>query len=325
MERKEAPTKEEVIQFARSLGIEAMGITSFPLPPSALAHLHDPNPCPFTVGEGEERLGLTHGNEALQRAIVCLFTYKVEGYEGPINLARYTWGEDYHLVIRKYLEKIVHFIEEKAPASCQEIHVDTSPLADRYMAYLAGLGFYGKNNCFIHPLLGSYLCIGTILTSVPFEINSPLNESCLNCGRCIAACPGQALGGDYFRYDLCKSYITQKKGDLTDEEKAIMSQTALIFGCDVCQEVCPHNRQVPLTPFEEFQKVQPYVNPDELREMTNRQFKEAYGHRAFSWRGKAILLRNDDIINDNNINDTIVNEAPKNDDNANDRNIKKKI
>jgi len=176
------------------------------------------------------------------------------------------------------------------------IHCDTSPLADRYMAYLAGLGFYGKNNCFISPKWGSYVMIGTILTTLELEPDTPLTQSCMECNRCITACLGQCLGHDEFKFDTCKSYLTQKKGELTLEEEHIIAKTPLVFGCDVCQEVCPHNKDIPTTPIPEFQSVEPYIDIDELDSLTNKEFKAKYGPRAFSWRGKKILMRNQEII-----------------------------
>lgn len=164
------------------------------------------------------------------------------------------------------------------------------------MAYLAGLGFYGKNNCFISTKWGSYVVIGTILTTLELEPNMPLNQSCMECNRCITACLGQCLGHDEFKYDTCKSYLTQKKGDLTEEEKTIISKTPLVFGCDVCQEVCPHNRDIPTTPIPEFQQIEPFIEINELEALTNKEFKAKYGNRAFAWRGKKILMRNQTII-----------------------------
>ena len=164
------------------------------------------------------------------------------------------------------------------------------------MAYLAGLGFYGKNNCFISPKWGSYVVIGTILTTLELEPNTPLTQSCMGCNRCITACLGQCLGHDEFKFDTCKSYLTQKKGELTSEEEHIIAKTPLVFGCDVCQEVCPHNKDIPTTPIPEFQSVEPYIDIDELDSLTNKEFKAKYGPRAFSWRGKKILMRNQEII-----------------------------
>ena len=217
-------------------------------------------------------------------------------HEGPTNLSRYTWATDYHLVVTDYLQRLVDELKTTAPDASFSIHCDTSPLADRYMAYLAGLGFYGKNKCFINPTWGSYIVIGTVLTTLEFESNTPMTDTCMGCNRCITSCLGQCLDGNAFNYATCKSYLTQKKGDLTDNEQAIIRKSPLLFGCDVCQEVCPHNKDLPTTPIIEFQSIEPYVDVDELESMTNKEFKAKHGHRAFSWRGKKILIRNQEYI-----------------------------
>lgn len=281
-------------EFCKELHIYEFGIAPWPLPENAKTILYETNPCPFTAADVEERLqGTTEFTP--KSAIVCLFPYYVE-HNGPSNLSRYTWGADYHLVINEYLEKLIEKLQKMNTSAQFSIHCDTSPLADRYMAYLAGLGFYGKNNCFISLKWGSYVLIGTILTTLEFEPNTPLEQSCMGCNRCITACLGQCLGHDEFKYDTCKSYLTQKKGDLTNEEKTIIRKTPLVFGCDVCQEVCPHNQSIPATPIPEFQRVEPYIDINELETLTNKEFKAKYGNRAFSWRGKKILMRNQNII-----------------------------
>lgn len=281
-------------EFCKELHIYEFGIAPWPLPDTAKDILYESNPCPFTAADVEERLrGTTEFTP--KSAIVCLFPYYVE-HSGPSNLSRYTWGTDYHLVINEYLEKLIEKLQKMNTSAQFSIHCDTSPLADRYMAYLAGLGFYGKNNCFISPKWGSYVMIGTILTTLEFEPNTPLGQSCMGCNRCITACLGQCLGHAEFKYDTCKSYLTQKKGDLTKEEETIIGKTPLVFGCDVCQEVCPHNQNIPTTPIPEFQRVEPYIDINELETLTNKEFKAKYGNRAFSWRGKKILMRNQNII-----------------------------
>ena len=281
-------------EICKELHIYEFGIAPWPLPENAKSILYETNPCPFTAADVEERLlGTTEFTP--KSAIVCLFPYYVE-HNGPSNLSRYTWGTDYHLVINEYLEKLIEKLQKINTSAQFSIHCDTSPLADRYMAYLAGLGFYGKNNCFISPKWGSYVMIGTILTTLEFEPNTPLRQSCMGCNRCITACLGQCLGHDEFKYDTCKSYLTQKKGDLTNEEETIIRKTPLVFGCDVCQEVCPHNQSIPATPIPEFQHVEPYIDINEIETLTNKEFKAKYGHRAFSWRGKKILIRNQNII-----------------------------
>ena len=281
-------------EICKELNIYEFGVASWPLPENAKSILYESNPCPFTAANVEERL-LGTSLFPPKSAIVCLFPYYVE-HKDPSNLSRYTWATDYHLVINEYLKKLIEKLQIINTDAQFSIHCDTSPLADRYMAYLAGLGFYGKNNCFISPKWGSYVVIGTILTTLELEPDTPLTQSCMECNRCITACLGQCLGHDEFKFDTCKSYLTQKKGELTSEEEHIIAKTPLVFGCDVCQEVCPHNKDIPTTPIPEFQSVEPYIDIDELDSLTNKEFKAKYGHRAFSWRGKKILMRNQEII-----------------------------
>ena len=281
-------------EICKELNIYEFGVASWPLPENAKSILYESNPCPFTAANVEERL-LGTSLFTPKSAIVCLFPYYVE-HKDPSNLSRYTWAKDYHLVINEYLKKLIEKLQIINTDAQFSIHCDTSPLADRYMAYLAGLGFYGKNNCFISPKWGSYVVIGTILTTLELEPDTPLTQSCMGCNRCITACLGQCLGHDEFKFDTCKSYLTQKKGELTSEEEHIIAKTPLVFGCDVCQEVCPHNKDIPTTPIPEFQSVEPYIDIDELDSLTNKEFKAKYGHRAFSWRGKKILIRNQEII-----------------------------
>lgn len=281
-------------EICKELNIYEFGVASWPLPENAKSILYESNPCPFTAANVEERL-LGTSLFTPKSAIVCLFPYYVE-HKDPSNLSRYTWAKDYHLVINEYLKKLIEKLQIMNTDAQFSIHCDTSPLADRYMAYLAGLGFYGKNNCFISPKWGSYVVIGTILTTLELEPDTPLTQSCMGCNRCITACLGQCLGLDEFKFDTCKSYLTQKKGELTSEEEHIIAKTPLVFGCDVCQEVCPHNKDISTTPIPEFQSVEPYIDRDELDSLTNKEFKAKYGHRAFSWRGKKILIRNQEII-----------------------------
>lgn len=287
--------KDTIKALAKELHIPETGIAPLPLPSEAYDRINGPHLCPFTTGTPEERMRGGTQLDNPRSAIVCLFPYYVP-YEGPYNIPRYAWGEDYHLVVRRYLSRFVEALAQLYPTAQFEIHCDTSPLTDRYIAYLAGLGFYGWNKSLIHPTWGTYTSIGTIITDLAIEPDTPMEETCYGCGACVKFCPGNSLGGEVFYYETCKSYLTQLKGDLTLEEESIISKNPLIFGCDTCQDVCPHNRHVPPTPIPEFQTCEPYVEVASLESMTNKEFKAAYGHRAFSWRGKAILLRNHQYI-----------------------------
>lgn len=288
-------TRQIIETLTTQLHIPAFGIAPWPLPADAKQYIHTDNPCPFTSGTLEERLT---GNTqiAAQSAIVCLFPYFMEAPTS--NLPKYAWAKDYHLVVKEYLTTLGTALQELDNTVQFEVHCDTSPLADRYMAYLAGLGVFGRNRSLINPQWGSYTSIGTLLTTIPLEPNHPMEGTCLSCNRCVMACPGQSLGQKDFHFETCKSYLTQKKGELTDEEKKILQKSPLIWGCDICQDVCPHNNNVPLTPIKEFQHIEPVLAKEDLQDLTNRQFKAAYGHRAFAWRGKATLLRNFTIIED---------------------------
>lgn len=291
-------SKQTITSLAQDLGIPTIGIAPWPLPDNAKNHLHTDYPCPFTAGTIDERLTGLSKLDDIQSAIVCLFPYYMP-HEGPTNLARYTWAKDYHLVVPRYLEQLGQALQNLCAQATYEIHCDTSPLADRYMAYLAGLGFYGLNRTFINSTWGSYTVIGTLLTNLPIEPDTPSRETCLGCKRCLTSCPGKALQPEDFFYHRCKSYITQQKGDLSEKEIAILQQSPLIFGCDICQEVCPHNAHIPTTPIPEFRDILPYIDTSEFDALTNREFKALYGDRSFSWRGKKILLRNHDIIQQN--------------------------
>lgn len=282
-------------KLCKKLNIPVVGVAPWPLPREAQTILAESNPCPFTAADIQQRV---NGGTLLKNpnsAIVCLLPYYTV-YTGSCNVSSYTWGRDYHLVVHAYLEKLTQALKKDYPEAEFEIHCDTSPLADRYMAYLAGLGFYGKNHCFINPIWGSYVVIGTLLTSLVIPPSTPSTESCLACDTCIEACLGNCLSEEEFHYERCKSYLTQKKGDLNAEEISIIAKSPLLFGCDVCQQVCPHNQNIPETPIPEFKNIEPFLDAQSLATMTNREFKATYGHRAFSWRGKKILLRNHEYI-----------------------------
>ncbi|MBC8016757.1 MAG: tRNA epoxyqueuosine(34) reductase QueG [Sporomusaceae bacterium] len=229
----------------------------------------------------------------VQSVIVCLFPYYA-GEKAESNLAKYTYSLDYHAVAKDKLKKIGTFLTKAIPGFHYQAFVDTGPLVDRYLAYLAGLGFYGQNSHIITDTHGSYVLIGYMLTNHPFEIDKPLEQSCMQCGKCIRTCPGQAIHGD-FGIDprRCRSYLTQKKGDLTAAEINIVKKSKLVFGCDICQDVCPHNQKGAVTRIAEFQEnIIPELSYAELSAMSNKEFMRRYGNRAFSWRGRKLIIRN---------------------------------
>ena len=231
--------------------------------------------------------------------IVCAIPYYVgEKYES--NISMYCHGLDYHLVIKEKLNKICEEIKSKDENFEYKIFTDNGPLVDRYLAYLAGLGYYGINNNLITDKYGSYVFIGYIVNNYNLEPDEKLNKNCMKCNKCVKYCPGNALRGNYqMDPKKCVSYITQKKEELTDEEKEKMRKNKSIFGCDVCQNVCPHNQDVAISNIEEFTtNLITNLSEEEINSISNKEFKRRYNDRAFSWRGRNIIKRNIDIINE---------------------------
>ena len=229
----------------------------------------------------------------VKSVIVSLFPYYT-GEDPKGNIAKYAYGADYHTVVKEKLAQIGMLLTGVIPGFQYQAFVDTGPLVDRYMAYLAGVGFYGQNSQIITDKYGSYVMIGYMLTNYPFEIDEPLKRTCLQCGRCAVACPGQAILGDRtIDPRCCSSYLSQKKGDLTLAEIDIIKKNNMVFGCDVCQDVCPHNHKSAVTPIKEFRENRiTELSFEELLAISNKEFKKKYGNRAFSWRGKKLLVRN---------------------------------
>jgi epoxyqueuosine reductase len=185
------------------------------------------------------------------RSVICVGKlYNTPG-PGDSLVSRYAWGEDYHAVMRAGLARLVErLVGEEGPFE-SKICVDTAPLLERSLAREAGLGWIGKNTCLIHEPLGSWFFLGEIVTSLAIDPDSPPPDRCGTCTRCVDACPTKALVPDgEGRWTLdserCISYLTiELRGPIPEEHREGMG--AHIFGCDICQDVCPWNRRAPLS------------------------------------------------------------------------------
>jgi len=164
---------------------------------------------------------------------------------GQGRVARYAWGTDYHTLVRRRLRRLEEVLLRERPAAAVRGVVDTAPLLERDFAHAAGLGWFGKNTMLINETLGSRFFIGAILTDVELEPDPPAADSrCGNCTACLEACPTGALSAP-FRLDArkCLNYWTiEAKGPLPSEIRARLGDR--LFGCDVCGDVCPFNRNV---------------------------------------------------------------------------------
>jgi epoxyqueuosine reductase len=166
-------------------------------------------------------------------------------------ISRYAWGDDYHDEMRRGLERLEALVRERAGTILlSKICVDTAPLLERSYARLAGLGWIGKNTCLINQQTGSWYFLGELLVSIEIAPDSPPPDRCGTCRRCIDACPTEAIvrGGPGYTVDsrLCISYLTIELRDAVPEPiRGAMGSH--VFGCDICQDVCPWNRRAPAT------------------------------------------------------------------------------
>ena len=287
--------KEKIKEFAKKLNIEYCGIA----PVEHYAELEQ------KLTERRNRYGKSEFEEEnitmrtnphlafpwAKSIVVCLFPYYT-GEDECANISRYARIPDYHKVADKKLCEIAEFIKKHSDARC-EYFADTGILHDRYLAYIAGLGFFGLNSCLINKKYGSYFFIGYIVTDMELTADTPEMRSCAQCGKCIDTCPGMAIDTDgHLDVNKCVSYITQIK-NITDEQREILKNQHSVYGCDKCQEICPHNADIPKTPIKEFyEKRHTKLSKDELLAMSNKEFKKEYGDFPFSWRGKAVILKN---------------------------------
>ena len=158
------------------------------------------------------------------------------------EVARYAWSRDYHQVLSERLEALLSWMTARHPEPFEaRAYVDTGPVQERVYAQYAGLGWIGKNTCVINPELGSWLLLGAIICSLPLEPDSPAVDQCGTCTLCLEACPTGAFAGPHeLDATRCVSYLTiEYRGSIPEEHRESIGNH--LFGCDICQEVCPWN------------------------------------------------------------------------------------
>jgi epoxyqueuosine reductase len=237
---------------------------------------------------------------------------KVDANRGWIS--RYAWcREDYHDGVMGRLRKVEDELRRLVATTGDPAlgagnllqlrsYVDTGPLIERVYAKYAGVGWIGKNTCIINQQMGSWLFLGVILTSLDLTVDGmladlPAPDRCGTCTRCIAACPTQAIiAPGELDARLCISYLTiEKRGEIPEELRGAMGRH--VFGCDICQDVCPWNRKAPATSAQEFEARDGLINPalDWLAEMQREEFQTVF-RRSPIRRAKLSGLRRNAVV-----------------------------
>jgi len=220
-----------------------------------------------------------------QSIITVLFPYKVPVERG--NLSRYAAVPDYHEIAGHMLDTAVGALQKAFGDDFEFVwFTDNSPIPEVYAAARCGLGVLGDNGLLINSRYGSFCFIGCIVTSlvIPPTSNGEIGE-CRHCGRCISSCPSGALrAGGGFDRKICLSDISQRKGELTADEAALLRQGGLVWGCDTCQDVCPLNVDAEDTYIEAFRaRANPSVSVNDLKSVKDR---------AYLYRGRGVVERN---------------------------------
>ncbi|HKN17293.1 MAG TPA: tRNA epoxyqueuosine(34) reductase QueG [Candidatus Sulfotelmatobacter sp.] len=254
-----------------------------------------------------KRASLAHVAPWARSVVVCAINYNTaqpystqvadQAAQGRGWVSRYAWsGHDYHDSVLERLRRVESAVRKAAAANdvVTRSYVDTGPIVERVVAKYAGIGWIGKNTCLINQKLGSWLFLGVILTSLELEAGLPAPDRCGTCTRCIDACPTDALIAPYqLDSNKCIAYLTiEKRGSIAEDLRSGMGRH--IFGCDICQDVCPWNRKAPATDAKEFQPRPELVNPalDWLAEISAEEFRTTFRGSPLNRTKRTGLRRN---------------------------------
>ncbi len=224
--------------------------------------------------------------------LVAIFPYFCS--EGLVsNAALFATQQDYHRVIGELMSPELSRLEKTHPGHFFKLFVDDSPFHEVAAAVEAGIGKKGRNNLLQNDELGSFIFIAVVATDTPPEVFNAKRHApseCIGCARCAEACPGKAIGNSPEEFDrtLCASYISQQKGELTVEKADILRRSGSIYGCDICQKVCPVNTDLP--------RGMDCFCDDIVTEYTNLSLTKQLRGRTPEWRGETVLRRNISIL-----------------------------
>ncbi len=215
------------------------------------------------------------------------------------KISRYAWGKDYHLIIWQKLDELETMLKELDPELETLSYVDTGPVMDKAWAVRSGIGWIGKHTNVINPNIGSWFFIATIITNYKFEYSEMITDHCGTCTACIDACPTNAIVKEYVvDANKCISFQTiENKGEIPAELKGKFDNW--IFGCDICQDVCPWNNKFSFaTSLKEFYPINKEFYLDEVLEMDDKSFKTRFAESPIKRTKLKGLKRNARFLSD---------------------------
>jgi len=291
--------KEKIIKFCNELGLDTLGFIKCrkfeELRPFFEERRAKGLQNEFEEDDIEKRINpfnyMAEGKTII--SIAFPYLHDVEYVDNGFSV--YTRGTDYHRVVKSYLGKIAEYIESLGGEAMT--FVDSNFLPERHIAYLAKVGFVGKNNLIITKKYGSFVFLGEIITNLEIETDErdyrELKEfkECGECTNCYNNCPSKAINKYRKNSNICVSYFTQKK-ELKDKEIKLLG--GRVFGCDSCQKPCPYNEGKEFSKIPEFYPFD-FMNEDMtdmIANMGNKEFKETLQRTSCGWRGKNVLKRN---------------------------------
>lgn len=251
---------------------------------------------------------LAEGTKSIVTVLYNYFPKQALGDSDRFKIAKYAYGADYHDVLKRKMRQLLERIETQGKLEGTRVFVDSAPVLDRAWAVRCGLGFIGKNTTLIHPKKGSFFFIGHLFLPIELEeTGRPMTNRCGRCTKCLDACPTGALESP-FHIDArkCISYLTiEHKGSLSEIDPKTFK--GWMYGCDICQDVCPYNRFALPNQEPEFQPSQKLLDMQEgdWKSLSKDEFEALFKHSAVQRAGYEGLKRNIEFISSGELRDTV--------------------
>ncbi|RJP59017.1 MAG: tRNA epoxyqueuosine(34) reductase QueG [Melioribacteraceae bacterium] len=286
-------TNHQIINIAHQLGFELVGFSKAEKLKTEIEHLQTWLQKNFQAGMSYMERNFEKREDVSQilpnaKSVISLgLNYYTDtehnNRDGFGKVSRYAWGKDYHLIIWEKLDQFVEMCKEIDSHFEAKTYIDTGPVMDKAWAVKSGIGWMGKHTNVISREIGSWFFIANVITNFEFDYNEPIADFCGSCTACIVACPTNAIVDEYVvDANKCISYLTiESKSDVPEE--FISKFDNWIFGCDICQDVCPWNHKFSLnTDEKEFLPRETELNISEIKNMTNSEFKKKFSDSPIS-------------------------------------------